>query len=198
LKPTDTQIDPILLGRILQKEQAAFTELVAKFQRRIFTLTLRMTGNQADAEDLTQEIFLRIYQNLAAYDATQPLAPWIYRLACNHTLNFLKRRRVKLVSLTPPRPEESGLADQLVAHDPDPEVATIAASQYRQLQLAMQQLPENYRLVFTLKYTEDLTATEISEILQAPRNTIKTWLLRAREMLREILNQQGVSINGQL
>src|SRR5262249_3014000 len=148
-----------------------------------------MSGNTSEAEDLCQEIFLRIYKNLDKYDTSMPLAPWISRLACNHILNRLKRRAPIMSPLEieiDGEEKERSIADKRE----DPEQAMIAKSRKDRLQLAIMSLPENYRIAFTLKYVEDLTAEEISEIMQTPRNTIKTWLVRAREMLRSKLTDE--------
>jgi RNA polymerase sigma-70 factor, ECF subfamily len=181
--------DRELSERILVGDQAAFALLVARFHRRIYTIAYRMVNNRAEAEDLCQEIFLRAYQNLASYDASKPLAPWLCRIACNHTLNFLKRRALVVVPLTinvGGEEIERPIADERA----DAESAMITRSREEKLQAAISSLPENYRLAFTLKYVEDFTAEEIGEIMQVPRNTIKTWLVRAREALRSKLENE--------
>ena len=88
----NTCSDAQLTELILSGDRDAFSLLVSRFHRIIYSIAYRMAGNATEAEDLCQEIFLRIYQNLALYDKSMPLAPWIRRLACNHTLNWLKRR----------------------------------------------------------------------------------------------------------
>lgn len=181
--------DAQLAGRILDGDDEAFSALVARFHRTVYSIAYRMSGNAAEAEDLSQEIFLRIYKNLDKYDPSMPLAPWINRLACNHILNRLKRRAPRMSPLeieVEGEEKERPIADKRE----DPEEAMIAKSRKRQLQSAIMSLPENYRIAFTLKYVEDLTADEISEIMQIPRNTIKTWLVRAREMLRSKLSNE--------
>jgi RNA polymerase sigma-70 factor, ECF subfamily len=181
--------DAELVERILRGDPEAFSLLVSRFHRVIYSIAYRMAGNAAEAEDLCQEIFLRIYQNLSRYDPDLPLAPWIGRIACNHTLNRLKRR---MPALAPLNVEIDGevLERPIADTREDPEEALITRSREERLQEAIMSLPENYRLAFTLKYVEDLTAEEISEIMQIPRNTIKTWLVRAREMLRNRLKDE--------
>ena len=175
--------DAQLVALILQADDAAFAVLVTRYHRRVYGITYRMLGNVAEAEDLCQEIFLRLYQQLPRYDQGMPFTPWLRRLACNQVLNHLKKRSLKITPLEikigneqQPRP--------IAAGQKDPEQALMAKYQDKQLQQALLELPENYRLAFTLKYVEDLTAEEIGELLNIPRNTIKTWLVRAREALR--------------
>jgi RNA polymerase sigma-70 factor, ECF subfamily len=181
--------DKQLVERILNGEQQAFALLVTRFHRRIYAIAYRMVGNAAEAEDLSQEIFLRVYQNLSRYDQSMPFAPWICRIACNQTLNHLKRRSLALVPISVTvdgEEQQRPIADTRQ----DPEQALLTRTREQQLQRAILSLPENYRLAFTLKYVEDLTAEEIGEIMQIPRNTIKTWLVRARETLRSKLENE--------
>jgi RNA polymerase sigma-70 factor, ECF subfamily len=181
--------DAELVRQILSGDREAFTLLVSRFHRVVYSIAYRMTGSFTEAEDLSQEIFLRIYQNLSRYDPGLPLGPWINRVACNHTLNWLKGRRPASLSLSVDidgEEVERPIADKREG----PEEALINRSREERLQEVIMSLPENYRLAFTLKYVEDLTAQEISEIMQIPKNTIKTWLIRAREILRSRLSDE--------
>lgn len=182
-----SQIEPTsdakLVELILNDDSNAFAQLVATFHRRVYSIAYRMVGNAAEAEDLCQEIFLRVYQNLARYDPSLPLSPWICRVASNTTINYLKRRSLKTVPLQITIGDEE-IERPIADSQPTPEQAMINRKRNKQLQEAILSLPENYRLAFTLKYVENLTAEEIGEIMNIPRNTIKTWLVRAREALR--------------
>jgi RNA polymerase sigma-70 factor, ECF subfamily len=175
--------DAELVTQILNGEQQAFAQLVTRFHRRIYASAFRLVGNAAEAEDLSQEIFLRVYQNLSSYDRAMPLSPWLCRIACNTVLNHLKRRALAVVPINimiNGEEQTRPIADTRA----DPENALINRGREDRLQQAILSLPENYRLAFTLKYVEDFTAEEIAEVMQIPRNTIKTWLVRARENLR--------------
>jgi RNA polymerase sigma-70 factor, ECF subfamily len=184
LEPTPkVQLEAELVAQILKDDPQAFAELVKQFHRRVYSITYRMLGNVAEAEDLCQEIFLRVYQNLSSYDPNLPLAPWICRIASNTTINHLKRRTLKTVPLEinfNNEEKERPLVDERAT----PEQALLESNRNKKLQAAILSLPENYRLAFTLKYVENLTSEEIGEIMNIPRNTIKTWLVRAREALR--------------
>lgn len=173
--------DAKLVERILKGDENAFAELVAQFHKRIYSIAYRMVGNVLEAEDLSQEIFLRIYQKLSQYDPNFPLTPWVCRIASNTTINHLKKRSVKTLPFEITiNLEERPIVDGNIS----PEQAMIIKRRDKELQTAIMSLPENYRLAFTLKYVENLTSEEISEIMNIPRNTIKTWLVRAREALR--------------
>lgn len=170
--------DAELARRILAGDREAFEAFVARFQTSIFRIAYRMTGNGAEAEDLTQEVFLRLYQNLASYDTARPLAPWVSRVACHHVLNRLRKARLRTDAI------EGNEADAA----PNPEEALVLRRESERVRAALRELPPRLRLAITLKYEEGMTAEEIGAVMQAGRNTVKTWLFRARESLRRTLD----------
>jgi RNA polymerase sigma-70 factor (ECF subfamily) len=174
-----------LVARILAGDRAAFGELVSRYHRVVFGIAYRMTGSAAEAEDLTQEVFLRVFRSLGRFDLRFPLGPWVRKIASNASLNFLRRRQTegRLAAGSATSDEAASIADPAAG----PEERLAESGRARRLDRALAKLPENQRLAFTLKYVEGLTADEIALAMDAPRNTIKTWLLRARERLREEL-----------
>lgn len=177
--------DRELVERIVAGEARAFSVLVKRFHNLIYSITYRMLGDVAEAQDLTQEVFLKIYRQIGQYDPTLPLRPWVRRLACNLTLNHLRKKRPAHLSLI-----EAGADKQarLPSPLPDQESALLTESRNKRLQKALMELPEHYRMAFTLKYVEEMTSLEIAEAMQTNQNTVKTWLVRAREMLRRSLD----------
>lgn len=151
-------------------DPAAFRVVVEALARYTFNLAYRMTYEAQDAEDLTQEIFLRLFQNLRKYDPELPFGPWFRTVATNTALNWRRARRAR------PAPLES------VEVPVDPEDP---AEMPDHLRRAIQELPEEYRMVVTLRYLEDLGVEDIALAMGKPAGTIKTWLFRARDMLKE-------------
>lgn len=174
--------DRELVERIVAGDARAFTVLVMRFRNLIYSISYRMVGDVAEAQDLTQEVFLKIYHQIGQYDPTLPLRPWVRRIACNLTLNHLRQRRPLLIQ------DSSVQALQLLSPSPTQEQELLAESRNRRLQKALMELPEHYRMAFTLKYVEDMTSLEIAEVMQTKQNTVKTWLVRAREALRRSLD----------
>jgi RNA polymerase sigma-70 factor (ECF subfamily) len=184
--------DAELVRRILSDDRGAFDELVARFHRIVFAIAYRMTGSRPEAEDLCQDVFLRVFRNLDRFDPARPLGPWVRKIACNGALHHLRRRGLERRHAYAPRPstEDGEILDPAATvadRAPDPEAALAAKEMDARIQAALLSFPEKPRLAFTLKYVEGLTATEIAEALDVPRNTVKTWLLRARETLRREL-----------
>jgi len=139
-----------------------------------YNLSYRMTYNATDAEDLTQEIFLRLFQNLGRYDAAYPFHPWFRKLATNCAINWKERAANRAG-----RPLES-------AHEPSVSDSPPTDSSHR-LRKAVQELPIEYQTCLTLKYLEDLGVSEIAESMGVPAGTVKTWLFRARDLLKDKL-----------
>jgi RNA polymerase sigma-70 factor, ECF subfamily len=155
--------DTLLRARSGDRE--AFRLVVEAAQRLAYNVAYRITWNAADAEDATQEIFLRLFRNFAQYDPAQPFLPWFRRLATNCALNWKEKRR-PTVELTDVAVRDAGPKDGS-----------------ERLRRAILELPPEYQSCVTLKYLEDLGVSEIAESLQVPAGTVKTWLFRAREML---------------
>jgi RNA polymerase sigma-70 factor, ECF subfamily len=159
----DIPRDTLLRARLGDRE--AFRAVVEAAQRLAYNIAWRITWNAGDAEDVTQEIFLRLYRNFAQYDPAQPFLPWFRRLSTNCALNWKEKRR--------PTVELPELASRDAA-PPD---------RSDRLQKAIRELPPDYQACVTLKYLEDLGVAEIAETLQVPVGTVKTWLFRARDLL---------------
>jgi len=165
-------------------DEKAFERIVEHYQRPVFALAYRMTYDAGHAEDLAQEVFLRLWRKLDTFRLSQPLRPWLMRLATNVCINALKKRRLPTVSMhadeeSPPREPaaEGPEAGEIVAHR---ELA-------ERLERAIAQLPDDYRLVVTLRHVDELSYEEIAKTLGRPLGTVKVQLFRARERLRRLL-----------
>jgi len=154
-----------ILVRARSGDRDAFRLVLEATQKLAFNIAYRMTYNANDAEDATQEVYLRLFRNFARYDAELPFLPWFRRLCTNCILNWKEKRRP-----TVELPE-------LSVRDRGP------SEPNRRLRQAIKELPPEYQSCVTLKYLEDLGINEIAATLQVPSGTVKTWLFRAREIL---------------
>jgi RNA polymerase sigma-70 factor (ECF subfamily) len=175
-----------VVERILAGDREAFAEVVSRYHRVVFSVAYRMTGTRAEAEDLCQEVFLRFYRSLHRFDRRMPLGPWLRKIACNQSLNHLRRRSLERRLLQEPDPERA-LAENVHDASDGPEERLAQSERADRLQRALSVLSPHQRAAVTLKYVEGLTAEEIAKAMDAPTNTVKTWLLRAREKLRREL-----------
>jgi RNA polymerase sigma-70 factor (ECF subfamily) len=173
--PAADDLDRTLVRRFLDGERAAGDELVNRYHRSVFNVTLRMLGNVQDAEDVTQTTFGNAFSALDSYNPKYRFFSWIYRMAVNESLNTLKRRR-NLVSL-------DGSFD---VPAPGP-VSQSAADAEDRVGSALLELKPDDRAVVVLKHFVSFSYEEISEVLDVPVKTVKSRLFTARERLRQSL-----------
>jgi RNA polymerase sigma-70 factor (ECF subfamily) len=168
-----------LVQRCLGGEEAAARELVERFQALVFSLCFRMLGQREDAEDVAQDVFLRTFRSLKAWDPQRSLKPWILAIAANRCRTALKQR--------PRNAGRSLLVNQAVAAG-----SSDSRDLADELENAVGELRDDYRLCFLLFYQDDLSCAEIADVMSCPEGTVKTWLHRARRELAERLRRRGV------
>jgi len=164
-------------------DRERFSELVARYQDRIYRLIYRMVGDREDSYDLTQGTFLQAYAGLRGFHPGGRFSPWLYRIAINLSLNYLKQRKTPTVPLDEAAEQIPGLFSEAV----DPEELIQRQEVQAAVQRALASLPDKYRAVVLLRYRENLPYEEIANILGLPENTVGTYLFRAKEQLRSKL-----------
>jgi RNA polymerase sigma factor (sigma-70 family) len=169
-----------LVRRCLRGEHQAVQTLVDQFQADVFGLCVRILSHRHDAEDVTQEVFLRIFRSLRRWDATRPLKPWIMGIAVNRCRTWMARRAR--------RPE---LHDYLQDISAAP-AADDSAELLSEIQSALRDLRPEYREVFVLFHEQGQPYEDIALALARPVGTIKTWLHRARLEVLERLQRRGM------
>ena len=182
--------EKLIIEQVLAGDNDAFGQLVELYQGKVYNLALRMCGNPDDAFDLAQESFFRAWRGLAGFQQESAFSTWLFRLTSNVCLDWLRaKKRRPTVSLT--SVEEGDEEAQIDVPDPakGPEELVIAAEDRAALTKAMNELPVEYREILTLRAINDLSYTEISEILKLPEGTVKSRLSRARLALRNKLLQ---------
>jgi RNA polymerase sigma-70 factor (ECF subfamily) len=179
--------DGELIRLCLSGEQAAFDDLAARHYRRVYSVVYRMLGNREEAEDVTQETFLRVYSRLDTFRHGASFAAWVRRIASNLCIDHLRRRREQNVSLD--QQLESGVeqADESAGSRPDEKLEM--AEDTRRVLEAMEELPPKQRAVLVLRHVEGLKIDEIAETLKMPQGTVKTMLFRGRQAVREMVGE---------
>jgi RNA polymerase sigma-70 factor (ECF subfamily) len=170
------------LVRLAQEgSPAAFEELVAKYQPKVFSMALSFTRNREAADDLAQEIFLKAYLALPRFHGKSEFGTWLYRISINHIRDFLRKRgRAKEVSLDDV--PEISFSDREQAEKAEQERETEARRTL--VQTFVRSLPEKYRVIVTLRDIQGLAYEEISRVLKLSPGTVDSRLHRARRMLR--------------
>jgi RNA polymerase sigma factor RpoE len=181
--------DLTLVRRAQQEDMAAYDELVRRYQERVYATVYHMTANHEDANDMTQETFIKAYRALKTFKGDSSFYTWVYRIAVNKTINFLKQRKNRVqMSLND--------MDFNAEHDPDL-VALISHNTPRrdlsmvdlqeQLNAAMQKLSEDHRMVVILHDIQGLSHEEIGAIMDCNVGTVRSRLFYARQELQVYL-----------
>ena len=184
--------DAELIRRCLAGDQKACRDLVVRYQRQVYSVLMRVVRRAEDAEDLTQETFVRMFRALDRYDPERPFAAWLFTIATRLAIDHLRRRRVPTFSI---HMAEPGSTEErtLDIEDPGlkPDEVTSNAEEERRSQELIDSLPEHYRIVVLLRHQQDLSYEEIAEALNLPLGTVKARIHRARALLKERI--EGVS-----
>jgi RNA polymerase sigma-70 factor (ECF subfamily) len=173
------------IARALQGDQDAFAELVYMYQDATYNLCYRMLGERTEAEDATQEAFIRAYSHLQRYDTERPFKTWLLSIASNHCIDRLRKRRLKWLSLDDPLPSGSALA--MSSDEPTPEEQALRQEREQLLQRLLSELAPEYRAAVVLRYWYDYSYAEIADTLNTTESAIKSRLFRARQTLAEKL-----------
>ncbi len=177
-----------LIQRLQARETSAFRELVESHQQRLFNVAYDLLGNAQDAEDASQEAFIKVYRSIGDFRGEAQLGSWMYRIVVNLCLN---RRRKKALSEMELREsfEEDAAHQPIPADDPNtnPEMMTEAEMLRAHLRRALDKLSPQQRTVFILRHDEDLPLAEIGKMLNISAGTVKSQLFRALKKLQEAL-----------
>jgi len=178
--------DATLVRRCLGGDAEAIRLLVSRFENDVFGLCVRLLQHRQDAEDVTQEVFLRIFRSLEGWDDRRPLRPWIMGIAVNRCRTWMMQRRR--------RPETAEYLQDVVAGQPSDDSAELLS----EIHTALAGLRLEYRTVFVLFHEHGQPYEEIAQALERPVGTIKTWLHRARLEVLERLRERGMVPEGEV
>ncbi|MBI3650975.1 MAG: sigma-70 family RNA polymerase sigma factor [Acidobacteria bacterium] len=188
-RPVENLYEVGLLARLQAHDLAAFDELVAHFERPVFSICYRLLNDAEDARDAAQETFLKIYRGLAHFRGESGLKTWIYRIAINQAMNqqrwWKRRRREETLSLDLKRHDsELTLGHTLEGTGASPETLAIDNERERRLLHALAEIKTEYRVALMLREIEELSYDEIAATLEISIGTVKSRIARGREELR--------------
>ena len=190
---SEASIDAALVARFNAGDDAAFVAIMERYRAKIFTVTLGLLRNHADAEEITQDTFIRAHRGLARFRGDSSLATWLYRIAINLARNrywyFFRRRRQDSLSLDCALSEDnSGTFSDLVADvSPDPAQETATGEFTNLINACMDRLDARHREILTLRNVLNRSYEEIAQSLGINVGTVKSRIARARENLRTLL-----------
>lgn len=180
----------LLVAAAKKGDLAAFEELVSRYERKIFRLTMNITGNREDAEDAMQDAFLKSYSHLNTFQGDSRFYTWLVRIAANEALMRLRKRRPNQFSLDEPvAGDEDLIPRELQDWGPGPEQRFAQTEMREILSSVIEELEPEYRMVFVLRDIEELSTEDTASVLGLSVPAVKSRLLRARLKLRQKLNR---------
>lgn len=176
------------IKQVIKGDQDAFGEIVEIYKNSVYQLCFRMLGNRHEAEDMAQEAFIRAYVNIHTFNQDLKFSTWLFRIATNLCIDRIRKKKPDYY-LDAEVAGKEGLTmySQIPDKTPLPENEVESLELHETIQKEILKLPEKYRSAIVLKYIEELSLNEISEILDLPLGTVKTRIHRGREALRQQL-----------
>ncbi|MCD6318029.1 sigma-70 family RNA polymerase sigma factor [Candidatus Aerophobetes bacterium] len=183
--------DEVLILKFKRGDKSSFRRLVEKYQSKVYSIVLAMIGDKNDADDLSQEIFIKVYKGLTQFNGRAKFFTWLYRITINTCINAQNTRKRKpetILMSYPVGEKENPLSTQLSQDTVRSPMEILENKELgMKIKLAIDSLSDGLREVFILREVEDLSYKELSKILQCPEGTIKSRLFRAREEMKKKL-----------
>jgi RNA polymerase sigma factor (sigma-70 family) len=172
------------IRKVLRGDKGAFEEIVENYQKLVMHIVFRMIHGNSDREDICQDIFVKVYQNLSSYRGEAKLSTWIAKIAYNTCLNHLEKRKKERMNRSLDENEHHIIYDN-TSNAPDDYIET--QDIWRKVQQEMGNIPPRYRVILSLYHMDNLGYREIGEIMNLPEGTVKNYLFRARQKLKSQL-----------
>ena len=187
----NSKIDFYVVCRAKEGDQKAYAELMQRYKDSIYFMALKMVNNKDDAMDLTVETFGKAFENLDKYKPDFAFSTWLFRIATNNCIDFIRKKRINIVSLhsfTDDDGEERQF--EMRSETLNPEETSIRKQENEKLKNIVDQLPLRYRKLIILRYFEEQSYEEIAQQLDLPLGTVKAQLYRARDLLGNVMNRK--------
>ncbi len=190
------QIDFKLVQLAVKGDQKAYAELMSRYKDSIYFMLLKMVNNRDDADDLTIEAFGKAFKNLHQYTPDFAFSTWLFKIATNNCIDFIRRKRKFTFSIDKTMENDSGQEMQFEIKSPmlDPEENMIKKQKALLMRDVVEKLKPRYKRLVELRYFQERSYEEIADELKLPLGTVKAQLFRAREFLYQILKNQEEQI----
>ncbi len=179
-----------LIAKAISGREDGFEELVRRYQRPITNYVFRMLNDYDASLDVTQEVFIKVYNSLSRYSSEYKFSTWLYRIAHNAAIDYIRRRSPNEQSIETEN-KDGAYQLQIESPNPTPEQERERSEWRTEIEAVVKCLPAVYRELILLRHAQDLSYDEIAEITNLPLGTVKNRLFRAREMMREIFIERG-------
>jgi len=181
--------DNEIVKLVIAQNQKAYQELIRRYQSKLFSYLYRLVRNREESEDLLQSVFLKVYKNIKSFNTQKNFSSWIYRIAHNEAVNFLKKKSKKhFISIEDIQNSKDKL--EIIDIQKNPIDSWIAKELKKEMNEALEKLPLKYKEALILRYYYDNSYEEMSKILGKPVNTVGTLLNRAKKKLMEVMKER--------
>jgi len=184
----------LVLRALNEKDQRAYTELMGRYKDSVYFMLLKMVNNSDDAEDLTIETFSKAFKRLDQYTPQFAFSTWLFKIASNHSIDFIRKKRIRAISIDQGYSNEDGESYVIPVKEEslDPEESMQKDERVQRMRDVVEKLKPRYKRLVELRYLEEKSYEEISEILELPLGTVKAQLFRARDFMFELMkNTKG-------
>lgn len=176
--------DDLLVSKAVGGDESAYRKLVDKYKRALFYHILKMVKDREQVEDLVQESFVKAFDNLNSYSTNYAFSTWLYRIATNNTIDYLRKKKLQTLSIDEPvKTRDGDMQMQLRDETAETDRHIIRSQRQEIVQNAIDDLPEKYRKVIEMRHMEEKSYQEIADVLDLPLGTVKAHIFRARELL---------------
>lgn len=196
IRSKNTVEDQALVEKAKQGDPKAYSKLLKKYRKSVFFTLMKMINNEDDAEDLTQEAFAKAFSQLDKFDSKYAFSTWLFRIATNHCIDHIRKRKIQTVSLDIPYHNEEGedVAFDVRDSQLNPDDLMLRKQRKEYIIVAVEKLPTKLKRMVTLRYYRELSYEEVAEEMGMPVGTIKAQLFKAREMLLDELKSMQEEI----
>lgn len=183
--------DDRLVSEALAGKESSYKKLVDKYQKALYFHIRKMIKEQELVEDLVQEVFMKAFHNLSTYSNEYAFSTWLYRIATNHTIDYLRKKKLRTLSINDPYKTKDGEVEiQLPDHTYETDKPVMKSERKQIVQQAISNLPEKYKAVIEMRHMEEKSYQEIADVLDLPLGTVKAHIFRARELLYKALKDK--------
>jgi len=175
---------------VINKDQMAFAELMKRYKKPVYHMILKMVRNVDDAEDLTIEAFSKAFKSLHRFKKDYTFSTWLFRIATNNAIDFIRKKKLKTVSIHNSYTDDNGDAVAMDIEDDKnltPQDSAIKQQRIELMRMFVDKLPAKYQRLVKLRYFQELSYEEIATELEAPLGTVKAQLHRSRELMKELI-----------
>ncbi|WP_084362035.1 RNA polymerase sigma factor [Robertmurraya korlensis] len=171
------------IQEVLGGNKQAYAHIINKYKNQLFATVLRMTKNPQDAQDFVQDAFIKVYHQLDKYEGKGSFSSWIYRVTINHCMDEFRKKSHQII--------KGKVDEERIVNPNHPEVIFLKNEKSRQLERLIATLPEEERLILLLRYVNEMSYSEISELVDTSLSNVRNKIHRAKKKMRETVKREG-------